>query len=407
MGARWLGVRVGEERIITFDMGGTSTDVSLIDGEPRLTVDGSLGSLPLRLPMIDIHTVGAGGGSVAWRDRGGALRVGPISAGAVPGPACYGKGDEVTVTDANVFLGRIPADRFLGGTMPLDVDRARAAVERLGTELGLRPERAALGVLRVAEASMERAIRVISLERGEDPSRFVLYSFGGAGGLHVAALAQNLGIPRIRIPETPGLFSALGMLASDVVVQRSETVLEPLGAGTIPRLEERYCRMEADAREVLAAEGFVPAAMQLFRTADLRYRGQSFELNLPFDRKMEGAFHDVHAARRGHAHPGREVEVVHLRLRAVGQLPGPQLEAVPLGPEDASAAVLDRRRVYGEGAAWEEMPVYDRDLLEPGMSFAGPALVTEYSSTLWVPPGLGARVDGLRSLVLRGIEAGG
>jgi N-methylhydantoinase A len=404
VGAAWLGARAGEEQVITFDMGGTSTDVSLIDGRPRLTADGSFGPWPLRLPMIDIHTVGAGGGSIAWRDRGGALRVGPRSAGSDPGPACYGAGDQPTVTDANLHLGRICPEGFLGGEMSLDPGRARVALGRLADALGLTADRAAEGILRVAEASMERAIRVISLERGHDPSRFVLYCFGGAGGLHVVALARSLGIPRVRIPAEPGVFSALGMLAADVVLHRSETVLLNVTGDAVAQLEGSFRRMEQEALGLLAAEGFGPEEVRLERTADLRYRGQSFELTVPFGDRMEEAFHGEHESRRGHADPTRCVEIVNVRLRAVGPVPPPELARQEPGSRDAAPAGLGPRRVWLEEGRWEEAPAYARERMRPGMEVQGPALVTEYSATHWLPRGVRARVDELGSLVL---EVGG
>ena len=400
VGAGWLGSQVGEQRIITFDMGGTSTDVSLIDGGPRLTAELEIGSLPLRLPMIDIHTVGAGGGSIAWRDRGGALRVGPRSAGADPGPACYGRGDEATVTDANLYLGRIPPDRFLGGAMRLHPKRARRAVERLAEALGLTPARAAEGVLQVAQASMERAVRVISLERGYDPSDFVLYCYGGAGALHVAALARGLEIPRVRIPAQPGLFSALGMLASDVILDASETVLLPAGSDRFASLDARYARMEEEARRGLAGEGFGADGVEIRRTVDLRYRGQSFELTVPYGVGMVEEFHRLHEQRRGHSRPGRPVDVVTLRLRAVGRTERPELETGSPGPPDAGPATVERRRVRLDGGEEVDAPLYDRERLRPGMRFDGPALVTEYSSTVWVPETARVEVDPHGSLLM-------
>jgi N-methylhydantoinase A len=397
--ADWLGRQAGEERIITFDMGGTSTDVSLLDGGPRLTSEGQVGSLPLRLPMIDIHTVGAGGGSIAWRDAGGALRVGPRSAGAEPGPACYGRGDQPTVTDAHVVLGRLLPERFLGGALRLDRARARTAIEALAGALGLAPAAAADGVLQVARASMERAIRVISVERGFDPSRFVLYCYGGAGGLHVVELARGLGIPRARVPEHPGLFSALGMLASDVVIDLSETALLRADSSR-EAMEATWRRLEGRARETLAAEGFAAGRVAVQRSADLRYVGQSFELTVAGGDDLEGRFHRRHADLRGHGRPDRPVEVVTLRVRAVGQVDPPRFAAEEPGPTDPSPALAGSGRVRLEAGDEAEVPVYDRDRLRAGMALAGPALVCEYSSTLWVPRGARLRVDPLRCLLL-------
>jgi N-methylhydantoinase A len=389
----------GEERVLTFDMGGTSTDVSLLEGGPRLGRNLEVAGWPIRVPALDIHTVGAGGGSIAWADGGGALRVGPRSAGADPGPACYGRGEEPTVTDANLVLGFLRPDRFLGGAQPLDRARAHAAVARVGRSLGLTPIAAAVGIVRVAEAVMERALRVITIERGIDPRGAVLYCFGGAGGLHAASLARALGIRRVRVPAHPGLFSAFGMLASDIILDASETVLRPLVAAEGSGFDEVWNRLEREARERLAAER-TAGEVRLERTADLRYRGQSFELTVPYGGEMAAAFHTLHAARHGHAQPDRAIEVVHLRLRAVGPVAPvslPEAEPGPLDPSPARSAV---------GAAVHltdgeiTVDLFERERLRPGMRVDGPALVVEYSSTTWVPAGATAAVDRRGSLVM-------
>lgn len=398
--AAYLGRLVGEERIITFDMGGTSTDVSLLDGPPGLSTDLAVGEIPLRIPALDIHTVGAGGGSVAWRDAGGALRVGPRSAGAEPGPACYGKGDEVTVTDANLLLGRLLPDHFLGGQMQLDLQRARDCLQRLAVALSLKPAQAAAGVLQVAQATMEEAIRVISLARGHDPSRFVLYSYGGAGGLHVVSLARHLGIPKVRVPQHPGLFSALGMLASDVIVDLSETVLLAAKPAERPRLETAYGQLERRALELLQEEGFGADAVELVRSADVRYQGQSYELNVPYGDELAATFHQAHERRYGHARRDRSLEVVHVRVRAVGRVEPPRfVESEPDGSSVADAA-CGRRSVLLENGEEVQARVLRRDRLQPGASFSGPALVVEYSSTVWLPPDTHGSVDRWGSLVL-------
>lgn len=398
--AAYLGRLVGEERIITFDMGGTSTDVSLLDGPPGLSTDLAVGEIPLRIPALDIHTVGAGGGSVAWRDAGGALRVGPRSAGAEPGPACYGKGDEVTVTDANLLLGRLLPDHFLGGQMQLDLQRARDCLQRLAVALSLKPAQAAAGVLQVAQATMEEAIRVISLARGHDPSRFVLYSYGGAGGLHVVSLARHLGIPKVRVPQHPGLFSALGMLASDVIVDLSETVLLAARPAERPRLEAAYGQLERRALKLLQEEGFGADAVELVRSADVRYQGQSYELNVPYGDELAATFHQAHERRYGHARRDRSLEVVHVRVRAVGRVEPPRfVESEPDGSSVADAA-CGRRSVLLENGEEVQARVLRRDRLQPGASFSGPALVVEYSSTVWLPPDTHGSVDRWGSLVL-------
>lgn len=404
MAAAFLGRQVGEERIITFDMGGTSTDVSLLDGPPGLSADLAVGEIPLRIPALDIHTVGAGGGSVAWRDSGGALRVGPRSAGAEPGPACYGKGEEVTVTDANLLMGRLLPDHFLGGEMPLDTRRARACLELLAAELSLEPGQAAAGVLQVAQATMEEAIRVISLARGHDPSRFVLYSYGGAGGLHVVALARNLGIPRVRIPRHPGLFSALGMLASDVIVDLSETVLVGAEPAQRPRLEAAYGALEQRALDLLQEEGFPTDRVELLRSADVRYHGQSYELNVPYGDDMAAAFHQAHERRYGHARRDRPLQVVHLRVRALGRVESPRLAELEPGGGAAEDAACGQRSVLLDDGREVQAVVLQRERLQPDVAFRGPAVVVEYSSTVWLPPGTQGSVDRWGSLLL---EVGG
>ena len=400
VGAGFLGKLAGEDRILSFDMGGTSTDVSLLQGGPCLTGDATVAGLPLRVPTLDIHTVGAGGGSIAWRDAGGALRVGPGSAGADPGPACYGRGDEPTVTDAHVLLGRLPADGFLGGEMVLQPERSAAALGRLATGLHTTPERLALGVVDVARASMERALRVISLERGHDPARFVLYCFGGAGGLHAVELARGLGIPRVRVPAQPGLFSALGMLASDVAVDASETLLLPWSDLVLQAMEPAFLRMEEETGRTLEAEGFPEGERTFERRVDLRYQGQSFEIGVPFGSCMPEEFHQAHERLRGHSNPARPLQVVNLRVRAVGRVEPPTLEPLRSGPADPAPACTGARSARLDEAREEKVPVYRRDRMTAGMRLAGPAIVTDYSSTVWLPEGARLEVDRWGSLMV-------
>ncbi len=292
----------GYRRVLGFDMGGTSTDVSLADGAPRESTESMVAGFPIRVPMLDIHTVGAGGGSIARVDAGGLLRVGPESAGADPGPACYGVGSDATVTDAHVVLGRIGAAQLLGGAMSIDVERAGAAVDRVAREMKLDRIAAAAGILRVANANMERAIRVVSVERGYDPRDFALVAFGGSGGLHACEIARELGIETVIVPEYAGALSALGMLMADAVRDYAAGVL---GRGDLERefdVLERRARRESPGAEIE-------------RSADVRYRGQSYELNVPWPGAAR-AFHREHARIYGYATPGREIEVVTIRVRA-------------------------------------------------------------------------------------------
>jgi len=397
-----------EVRAITFDMGGTSTDVALCDGRLPTTTEGEIAGLPLRFPIMDIHTVGAGGGSIARVDAGGALIVGPHSAGADPGPACYGRGGaQPTVTDANLVLGRLSADRFLGGQMRLDMQAARDAIDRLAADasLGLRPSSLAWGILHVANATMERAIRKISVERGHDPRRFTLIAFGGAGPLHAAELAAALGIPRVLVPLSPGVLSALGMATADTVKDYSRAVLRRAGALSEGEFNRLFAEMEAQGRAELDAEGIAPRDVALRRALDLRYAGQSYEISVEEDsslaeeRAFVAQFHHLHAARYGHSHPDRAVEIVAARVRAMGRTRRIESVPQPAGDADASTAVVGRKAAWFEEQFVETM-LYDRDRLRAGHRLSGPAIVFQFDATTVIPPGWAARVDGFRNLIL-------
>ncbi len=398
VGARYVADLAGIRRILTFDMGGTSTDVSLADGPPRVTTEATVGGWPVRVPVLEIHTVGAGGGSIARVDAGGALRVGPESAGADPGPACYGRGTEPTVTDANLVLGRLLQERFLGGEMPLDPDRAWRALEDLGQALGLSPQEAALGVIEVANVHMERALRVISVERGVDPQAFTLVSFGGAGGLHAADLARRLGIPRVLIPPQAAVLSAFGMLTADVVRDAVRTVMWP--ATTPPdELAAAFAPLVEATVAAVAAEGVPPEGIRVERLLDLRYEGQSYELTVPFGPDLRQAFDEAHRRAYGYADPQAPVEVVNLRVWVVGQVPKPPIPRAPEGDPDPGEALLGRRAVaFPHGAV--DVPVYDGAALRPGHRLTGPALVIRSDTTILLGPGDRARVDGWGNLIL-------
>ena len=391
-------------RVITFDMGGTSTDVALIDGQPQITTDASVGGCPIRIPLLDIHTIGAGGGSIASLDAGGALRVGPHSAGADPGPACYGKGDLPTVTDANLVLGRLAPEYFLGGQMPLDAGRAQAVLARLGDQLGLDALQAALGVVAVANAHMERALRVISVERGRDPRHFALLSFGGAGGLHAADLARSLGIPRLIVPPLASTLSAFGMLAADVVKDYTQTVMLP---GSTPQAE-LAARLAPLAQRGLAevqAEGLPPHAIRIEPSLDMRYRGQSYELSVSFDSAAQDdagllpRFHALHQQVYGYSLPQAQVEIVNLRLRAVGRTQPPVLAAASLAGPDPRAALMERRPVvFSDGV--HLLPLYRGEALQPGNRFSGPALVVRADTTILIGLTDQVEVDAYRNLLV-------
>jgi N-methylhydantoinase A/oxoprolinase/acetone carboxylase beta subunit len=370
----------GFTRVLGFDMGGTSTDVSLVDGVPRHTTEASIDGYPIRVPMLDIHTVGAGGGSIARVDAGGLLRVGPESAGADPGPACYGTGSAATVTDAHVVLGRIATEQLLGGAMAIDRERAAAAVGKIAERLGLDLASAAAGILRVANANMERAIRVVSVERGHDPRDFALVAFGGCGGLHACEIATELGIRSVIVPEYAGALSALGMLMADAVRDYAAGVLGRRDIEKIAAALEQKARRESPGAEIE-------------HTADLRYRGQSYELNVPLkDAAM--LFHREHEKIYGYANPDREVEFVALRVRARTSVEKPKL--VRSGA--AKKGKPERRRVWVGGGS-KEIDVWKRECLTERAK-AGPALVLDYGSTTLVPPGWKFRVDRAGNLLL-------
>ncbi len=373
------GRRSEPAKIITFDMGGTSTDVSLIAGDCAVTTEGSVAGCPVGVPMLDIHTVGAGGGSIAHLDPGGALHVGPRSAGARPGPACYGIGDDVTVTDANLILGRIEPDHFLGGRIELDAPRAKRVMSRLARRLGTSAPAAARSIIRIVGANMERALRLISIERGYDPREFTLVSFGGAGGLHACELAAALYIPRVLIPYNPGVLSAWGGLASDVIKDYSRTVMLSNGAESQPRIRRVVRELEAQARREMANEAPRSAKVVLSCSLDLRYAGQAFELNVPYAGKLRAAverFHADHARRYGHSDVNATIEVVTVRVRATGRMRKPAPQTIPRGPADARRAICARRN---------RMTLYDREKLRAGNQLAGPALIVEPFATTWIP----------------------
>ena len=334
----------GFSRIIAFDMGGTSTDVSLVEGVPATANDAQVAGLPIAVPTLDIHTVGAGGGSLARFDAGGALRVGPESAGADPGPICYGRGTQPTVTDANLLLGRLQATRFLGGDFTLDLDRTRRIthewLRRQGIALSL--EKFAAGVIRVVNSTMEKAIRVVSIERGRDPRDFALVAFGGAGGLHACALAEALSIPHVIVPAMPGALSALGILYSDVVKDYSRTVLRRVD-GKVPhvRLAQEFVALQEQAARDFRSEAW-QGRVHYQRGVALRYHGQGYELNLPFTANLLKDFQQEHERRYGYVHATRAVELVTLRLRAIVKTPKPEAKLDRVGTAAPPAVQAER-----------------------------------------------------------------
>ncbi len=406
IGAHRVARRAGFEKIISFDMGGTSTDVALIDARgPQITNESHISDLPISVPVLDIHTVGAGGGSLAWFDRGGILHAGPQSAGADPGPICYGRGQQPTVTDANLALNRLDPELALAGTVRLDKERtikymqkARGAIASL--------EEFATGVIQVAEAAMEKAIRLISVERGHDPREFTLVAFGGAGPLHACSLARALGIPRVMIPAMPGALSALGILCADVVRDYSRTVMISVGddsrsihtrcSDVLSALESNFAELETRGMAEFTNEGLTATAV---RSADLRYGGQGYELNVPAGPEMLVEFHDVHRRRYGHADKTRRVEVVNVRVRMVAASDPISFPKRPVGSASSEHATLKRKKTMFE-REWMETTVLDRSLLLPGNTFIGPATVHEYSATTVVPPECRATMDSFSNLII-------
>jgi N-methylhydantoinase A len=390
-GALYVAARHGIGDIMTFDMGGTSTDVSLCPGEALYTREFSIAGLPVALPVLDIHTVGAGGGSIARIDAAGALRVGPESAGAVPGPACYGLGGrDVTVTDANVALGRLVPHASLA----LDVAAVDGPLARLADTLGCAPAVAAEGVIAVVNASMEGALRVISVERGHDPADFTLVPFGGAAGLHAVALAERLGIPRLLVPPVPGVLSAFGMLVAPVRKDATRSVL--VTDATAAELEPHFRDLEAAAWQAMAEENVPDSAVTQRRWVAARYRGQSHELVVEAADWVE-RFHRAHERRFGYALDAAPVEAVTLRVEAAA--PGPDV-ALP----DLPAAAGDPPRLGSGPVVYDgdviETARFEREQLRPGHALVGPALVLERTAAFWLPPDWSAHVVRDGSLIV-------
>jgi len=391
VGARAVAEAAGFPRVISFDMGGTSTDVSLIDGGVAMTTESRIGDFPIGLPVLDIHTVGAGGGSIAYTDSGGALRVGPRSAGSTPGPVCYGTGSELTVTDANLLLGRLDPDFFLGGRMALDRARTEAVAAEMAAVLELNVPDLAEGIVRVANANMERAIRVVSVERGHDPRRFALLAFGGAGGMHACDIARRLEIGTVIVPRHAGVLSALGMLVADVRRDYSASVLRPSSRLSTSDLTRRFAPLADRAMRELLAEGFSRNRIVLERLVDVRYVGQSYEITIPFTPAYRRDFDRRHGRLYGYANPARPTEVVAVRVAALGRTDKPRLPRARVGR--ASAPRPAARRPGRFAGRVVSVSFYRWPDLVPGAQAAGPAVITGAEATVVVPPGCRFRVD--------------
>jgi N-methylhydantoinase A/oxoprolinase/acetone carboxylase beta subunit len=411
VGAEAVASLAGFPRVISFDMGGTSTDVSLIDRGIATATETRIGDFPVRQPVIDIHTVGAGGGSIAFVDDGGALRVGPRSAGAVPGPVCYGAGDELTVTDANLLLGRIDAEWFFGGRMTLDIARTERVAAALARRLGLSVPELADGIVQVANANMERAIRVVSVERGHDPRQFALLAFGGAGGMHACEIARRLEMDTVIVPRHAGVLSALGMLVADVRRDYAMTILAPAGSLTARDLATRSQGLVARANRELAAEGFASGRRRIERLVDVRYRGQSYEITVPLTTDYRREFDRRHDRLYGYADPHRAAEVVALRVAATGLTDKPTLPFERRSRRRRVVPVATRRgRFDGRTTS---VNFYRWPSLDPGHHAAGPGVITSGEASIVIPPDFQFAVDGYRNVIAtrrsgrRGRAAGG
>ena len=397
VGAQAVARASGFSKVVLFDMGGTSTDVSLIDGALGMSNESIVGDFPVRLPMLDIHTVGAGGGSIAYIDSGGSLRVGPRSAGADPGPVCYGTGDELTVTDADLLLGRLDPDYFLGGRMQLDVERTTQRARVFAEKLNLSTMRLAEGIVQIANANMERAIRAVSVQRGHDPREFALLAFGGAGGMHACEIADRLDIATVLVPEHAGVLSALGMLLADARKDYSQTILKPSGSLSLAALQQHLAPLVERAQAELAEEGFTPESMVMECSLDMRYQGQSYEINVPLTSAFIDAFSRQHQRLYGYSNPERASEVVHVRVNATGltqkhQLPSANAVPRPLPPP------VKIRSAWFEGREWKTA-IYHREAILPGMEGNGPAILAGGQSTVVITPNYRFRIDGAGTLV--------
>jgi N-methylhydantoinase A len=412
VGAQAVGKAAGFADLITFDMGGTSTDVALLkDGEARLASEATVHGYPLKAPMLDIHTVGAGGGSIAYVDAGGLLKVGPRSAGADPGPVCYGRGNaEPTVTDANIVLQTLNPTHLLGGRMAVRQDLARAAIDTLARKVGLSAMQTAQGIVSVVTANMARAIRVISVQRGHDPRDYTLVAFGGAGPLHAARLARELDIARVLVPRSPGILCAMGLLLTDLRADFAATRLLPLAPHVVGDIEAAFATLDARATAWFAQEHIGADARRTVRTVDMRYAGQNYELAVPLpagpitartlDQLAQG-FAEAHRRMYGFVAEDEPVQLVTFRVEATGHVAKATLEQAAMSGVDASGAIRERRAVWiAEENGNVPCPVYARDRLKPGNRFAGPAIVEQMDATTLVLPGMIARVDSYLNLIL-------
>jgi len=412
VGAQAIGRAAGLPDLITFDMGGTSTDVALLKGgEARLASEAIVHGHPIKAPMLDIHTVGAGGGSIAYVDNGGLLKVGPRSAGADPGPVCYGKGNvEPAVTDANIVLQTLNPRYLLGGRMPVRHDLAKDAIGKLADQLGLGLMETAQGIISVVTANMAKAIRVISVQRGHDPRDYTLMAFGGAGPLHAARLAKELDIKRILVPRNPGILCAMGLLLTDLRADFAATRLLPLDGRVLGEIDTAFATLNEQADAWFAREEIAADARRLLRTVDMRYAGQNYELAIPLPEGpitsetlelLAQGFADAHQRMYGFLADNEPVQLVTFRLEATGLVSKATLAAHPSAGADANGAIRESRDVwFTESSNFVTCPVYAREDLKSGNRFSGPAIVEQMDATTVVLPGMTAQVDPYLNLIL-------
>ncbi len=401
VGGYTIGKKAGFTNLITFDMGGTSTDVALCPGKIITSSDSKVAGFPIKVPIIDIHTVGAGGGSIASMDSGGALKVGPESAGSDPGPVCYGKGSRLTVTDANLALGRLDASHFLGGKMKIHYDKMLKLLRKTAKEYGITPDELSSGIIRIVNSSMEKALRVISIEKGYNPAEFALVSYGGAGSLHAAELARDLNIGTVIIPLNPGIYSAMGMLFSDFIKDYSRTVLIRAREDSYNTIEKKYVPLEDRAMIEMLEEDVPKGRIKMIRMVDVRYMGQSYELTVPFKKDYISGFHKAHKKRYGFCDENRMCEAVNIRVRCIGETKHPRIVKEKTEKYSKSGyRSLGSREVFN-GKEYVRTSVYDRLQLRSGNEIKGPAVIHEYSSTSYLPPDFILRVDGLKNMILK------
>jgi N-methylhydantoinase A len=386
---RYLGEILDIPNLISFDMGGTSADISLVlDSQPVWTSEGEIAGVPVRVPMLDITTIGAGGGSIAWLDKGGALRVGPKSAGADPGPICYGKGgEEITVTDCNLFAGYLGKEGLLGGEMPLKKDQAEQKINDLAKKLQLGSDETVLGVQKVVNSNMIRAVRLTLAKRGLDPRDFTLVAFGGAGPMHACAMAKELGITKVLVPFIPGAFSAYGILVSDIRAGYSKSILRPL-PGSENLIEEGLADLKEQASGDLKKQGILEKDAIFLSSLDLRYKGQSYEINVDLQEKIQKVFHNKHERLYGYAMPSEPLELVNVRLFSVYFRKTLLPKALATGTNEPKK---ERMTLFEDGS--RRVPVFSRDNLKPGFKIPGPAIVEENTATTVIPPGIEFRID--------------